>query len=327
MEWDWEEELKAAEPAVPLQTRYERLVRHVLPAYLDRNRMTYSGLAALVGVERTTLSRFINGAPGHVPTKDRPVRVALLEKLERVCSQLYVISWDAFGTDTIPDGPDGDYEIWFRNYTERLKQLQSLSAVRGLGLVPEMYAQAMQAPAPWGASMASNLTLMILALVVKDEARDASPTLLRYTVERVRKLKQRALEVATENFARDYLHWPIGYAGASLIRLGELLGDDGAIEEGVEGCLDAVGRPHREQDEHWHNLLEALERLFVAGHPRRDEWSTRVALFGEKQTTDLLVRAHYRFDYPHVRAHWSRVVPALSRRIADMRATGPHDDS
>jgi len=309
-----------------LQVRYERLVRHLAPAYLDRNHMTYSGLAELVGVDRTILSRFINGVEGHTPSERRPAKVELLEKLERVCSQLYVIAWDAFETDTIPDGPDGDYAIWFRNFTERLRQLQGLSAVRGLGMVPEMYAQAMQAPAPWGASMCSNLAMVVLMLAVKDEARDASASLLRYSADRVRRLEARALQVGTETFVRDYAHRPVGYAGASLIRLGELLGDDAVVEEGLARCLDAVRRPMpdpRDRDLHWQNLLEAVERLLAAGHDRAPDWSSRVARAGEDHDPGHLARVHVLHDYPRIRGHWAQVAPELSRSIADARSAEP----
>jgi len=324
MDVNWESQLRLRAPEVSIQTRYEHVITYLVPRFLDRNHMTYSGLAELVGVERTTLSRFINRQKGHIPTATRPKRLALLEKLERVCSQENLIVDRSQLGRVIPEGPDGDFEIWFRNFTARLQNLRTHTASQGLALVPELFAQAITAPAPWGASMCNNLILIMMGHLFKADISDASPQLLHYTEYRITRLLDRVTEVATEEFRSTEICAPRGYAGAAWLRIGTLLNDDSIIERGLEYCLSAVTTEHRKTGRHWSNLLLALEDIFCRNHPRAGEWSTRVAQTAAPMPPDNLLHTHKTFDLPNIRNHWARVSPQLYVTIERLRHA--HDE-
>jgi len=302
-----------------IETRYEFVLTRLVPRFLDQHRLTYSGLAGLVGVERTTLSRFMNRKPGHIPSKNRPIRLDLLERIERVCSMPQPIVERHDTGRPISNSREGDLEIAFRNFHDRLGSLREYAPPKSLSLLPELVVHATTFPPPWGPSMCSNLLLTIMGRLLNDGSSDASPDLLRYTEERVRWLETSALERGSETFIASYSHCPIGYAGAVLARIGTLLDSPELIDEGIGRLLRAVRMPHEWQAGHWVNLFFVLEDLLKHNHSEADRWSAMAADAAHECGGANVVHAHASFRFPSIERHWSRTAPSLWQRIREAR--------
>jgi len=292
--------------------RYHDLITRLVPRFLDEHGFTYSELAKIACIERTTLSRFLSGEKSHIPLRRRPRRLAQMELLERICSQEKVITDHHQLGRTVPRDRDGDYEIWFRNFSQRLLRLEHGPAARCLCLIPEFYAQSLQAPAPWGASMCSNTVFMVLVQLFKTDVEDASPELLEDALRWVDELYERVFVVATERYRSGHAHAPIGYAGNAWMRLGSMLQRDDLIERGLDHCLRAVGLAHDPLYCHWPNLLGALERILQSGHERATEWSQQVVDEARRHPEDRILAAFDKMHVPLVHAQWREQAPELS---------------
>ncbi len=301
-----------------LQARYRRVCHEVVPKFLERHRLTRAGLADLLGVEKSALSRFLNGVQGYTPSRSRPGKVEILERIEARCSRLNIFSeLEDKAQQAALTRPEDDDRVWFDNFLERLFILEEkYEAATALLMLPELCSQAMHAGPPYGASMATNVLLIpIVGHVDRPEMADASPELLRHTAERVRRLERFALENASDAFRETVLHKPIGYAGYALAMIGLLLTDDELVDEGLEALLKAALLPHETEDGHWPNLLMVLSRLFELEHPKAKTWSERVARLAQDHWSAQLQYAHVSRAFPEVRAHWGLIVPDLMHRI------------
>lgn len=301
-----------------LEARYERALAKLIPSYMDRHRLTRTGLAEALGVNRSTLSRFLNRTNGYTPEQGRPEIVRILEQVEAVChrqnmhARLDPDAWTKASTAT-------DVEIWFGNYMHRLNYLvEEVDPVTGLVLLPELVAQAVSAPPVFSASMSVNLLLRIGFLVDRPEAVDASRILLSRTVDRVRMLETRLVELVSAG-ARDASdirpiasvpHRPPGYAGYALAWLGIRLVDDDLIAEGLSKQTRAALMPHEPEDGHWANLLMCIEELLSGNHPRARELSESIAASVSQPSPELTGVLQGR-EYALTLSHWRKVAPGL----------------
>lgn len=285
---------------------------------MERHRLTRSGLADVLGVNRSTLSRFLNQSVGYAPANNRPKMLRILERIEAFCHRRNIRHLLDLEARERAEGTSEE-EVWFGNFMRRLVYLEEeLEPVTALTLLPELSAQARAAPSPYGASMGTNLLLRIAGVMDRPEASDASPDLLRETADRVYRLEESVLETASEGFRKTILHRPIAFAGYSLAMIGMLLADDSLLEHGIERLVRAAGMPHERGDYHWENLLIVLERLFETRHVRAKHWSAIVASQVPGDPPEALTHALEARSFAKLLDHWRQATPDLAKRL-------PHD--
>jgi len=305
-----------------LKARYDRVRHQLVPKFLHRHRLTVSGLAQLIDVARSSLSRFLNGVTGYEPVKGRTGKLELLEQLESYCSQVNIrleLDEVLLRRRESEGEAESEFEVMFRHYTERIMTLgERYEPALALSLLPEFFAYALGALPPYGASMCSNLLGVVTGLVDRPGIEDASDDLLRTTLRRVRELEARALEVATEEFRRTASQHPVGYAGYSLAMIGMRLDDDSVLEAGLERMERAAFVLSDAEDEsQWPNFMTVLEELLERGHPRANEWSESVASRASTSLPAGLIATHRARAFSRLRAHWSACSPGLMRQIDD----------
>jgi len=301
-----------------LRTRYDVVRKKLVPGFLERHRLTVVALAELIEVDRSSLNRFLNGIEGYTPTPKRKNKLEMLEKLEALCSRMSIRTHveGALNYGDMSGRAEGDYDVWFRNFTERINALgEKYDSVTSLVMVPEFRAQAMAAPAPYGTSMCANLLLVITGVLDPRGIQGASPTLLRETIARVELLERFALDNASEEYLRTRSHKPIGYAGFALAALALQVNDDELLDQAMDRLVKAAFSYHEVTDGHWLNLLQILEVLFEIGHSRAARHSFQVARTAEEGSSAMLRTAHSMLSSPRVWDHWDEVAPSLMKSL------------
>lgn len=303
-----------------LRTRYDVVRNKLVPSFLERHRMTVVALAELIQVDRSSLNRFLNGVEGYTPTPKRKGKLEMLEKLEALCSQLTIRpNVDRLLTHGDTSGrADGDYDVWFRNFCQRIYSLgEKYDPATSLVLLPEFRAQAMSAPPPYATSMSVNLLGVVVGIVDPRGNPGISSTLAAETIDRIKMLEEFALENASDNYRKDRIHKPIGYAGFTLAALALHVGDEPLLEEAMDRLVRASFMPHEVTDGHSLNLLMVLEALFERGHPRAALLSEQVAREAEQKGAERLTAAQAMLSCPLVLEHWTVVAPALTKLFAE----------
>lgn len=298
------------------QARYERALKRIVPALMDGGNSNRTGLADLLDVNRSSLSRFLNRAEGYAPTEGRPEMLRILQRIEDVWHRQNLFSLlDLENLST--DEDQTDEEAWFKNYTYRLRYLHELDPLAALQAVGELVAQAVAAPAPYGASMGSNFLMHLCGVIDHIEPTDLPSDLVAKTVKRIQRVEAAVLESASEEFLRTVAHNPMGYAGYSLAFLGLQTEDDELLDQGLERSLRAALMPHQPTDHHWQNLLHVVEMLWKKKHERAEHWSAAALDQASPDLPDTLHQVLDTCDNPHVEAHWRGLRPDLFCRNED----------
>jgi len=306
----------------PLAARYERARLRLIPEFLARHRLTCTGLAEILGVHHSVLSRFIHAVPGYTPAPSRPTKMELLERVEEICTRPYVLRRLDRSSITSSDPEHQDHEIWFQNFVDRLIDLeQGVAPAHALALMPEPCVQATSAPPPYGPSMCVNALLYTMTFLSALEPNDASCALLGRTLERVRRLERAALERAGRNFLERAGNKVTGYAAGCRAHAARLLGEDEALGRALETLREAAVRQREHADGHWVNLLKLLERLLATSGARAEAWSRPLARAADARWDEHLQLALDAYDLPRLQRHWTALLPHRAAQLS--RAARP----
>lgn len=313
----------------PLDARYERARLQLIPDFLRRHRLTCTGLAGILEVHHSVLSRFIHAVPGYTPAPSRPTKMELLERVEEICSRPYVLRRLDHTSITSSDPERQDHEIWFQNFLDRLIDLErNVAPAHALALMPEPCVQATSAPPPYGPSMCVNALLYTMTFLTALEPADASRALVQRTLERVGRLERAALERAGGNFL-EQAEWRVkGYAAGCRAHAARLLGDAEAMSRALDALREAAAHQREHADGHWVNLIKLLDRMLALDGVRAQEWSTTIAHHADAHWDETLQLALDAYSLPRLEAHWSALLPhraALVGRAARAAAETPDD--
>jgi len=290
-----------------LDLRYAR-AKQLAHQWMERHRATVTRLADFIDVDRTCLSRFLNGVEGFQPTATRPAMLRILEGIESRCAVWNLVEHLDVQSSRRRSGNSAqdDEQVWYENHTVRLHYLlEQVEPMAALGMMSELTAQAVHAPLRYRAAMCTNVLLAMAGIAPRAETASATRLLLRESVARVLRLEQTVRETASEEFLAERMHKPVGYAGHALAFVSLNLEDDVLLQQGVDRLFAAATSRHELNNGHWPNLFRVLDHLLEIGHDGARVWAEKAARLAathwdEKVRYTLSTRV-----YPRLLGYWT----------------------
>lgn len=246
------------------------------------------GLASLLDVDQSVLSRFLSQQPGYEPAKNRPRILKLLEDIEQVCVRL---------EDVVPISgdlsfdPEDDLKRWTCTLAFRLQHLRHYEDPGGaLTRFPDLSIQALHVPGPSRVNVCNTASLTAAILMAAEwRSRVCTSELISQTLGRVDALQAAVFEtldatgldevVESRHRARSRSYCGTARSYAGLRRQDQNLLKAG-FEEQLQACSAEGLQP---KDRVWHNLLTLLNILL------KKEWP-EAALLAHRATE--VVRQH-----------------------------------
>ncbi len=303
-----------------LRVRYEHAIDSA-NQWMDRQYATKTRLADFLDVNRSCLTRFLNGTPGYQPARTRPSILRILERIEARCSVYDLVEHhdvEAPAGETFDDA-----YTWFHSHALRLRQLsERFEPVTALGLVAELSVQALHGPRGYRAAMANNVLHRLSGLIERDEVACATPKLLRMTVARVRSLEDVAMRGASEIEREDLRaaapNRAKGWTGHVLGFCAVHLEDERLLAEGLQRLQEAVSAEHTLEDGHWANLLGLVDAMARRDHAGAEEIADEIADLGRAAHDEKL-------RYTITTASLPSLVRLWRTRAPDLVAPVPED--
>jgi len=271
--------LKSRSESGTLDLRYSR-ARELAHQWMARHRATVTRLADFLDVDRTCLSRFINGVDGFQPTSTRPAMLRILESVEGRCAVWNLVEHLDVQSSRRRSGnaAHDDEQVWYEHHTMRLHTLlEQVEPMTALTMMAELTAQAVNAPLRYRPAMCTNVLLAMAGIAPRAETASATRLLLRESVARVQRLEQAVRDVAGEEFLAERMHKPIGYAGHALAFISLNLEDDLLLQQGIDRLFAAATSRHELSNGHWPNLFRVLEHLLEIDHEGARVWAEKAS--------------------------------------------------
>jgi len=298
-----------------LRRRAEAAI-HLAHEWMSLMSASQRGLARLLGIDQSMLSRFLSQQPGYEPTSRRPRILKLLEDIEQVCSRVEDIA--PYSEDG-PFDPEDDLFRWECTLALRLRQLRGFEDPgSALTRLPELTIQALHMTGTSRVNACINASLSAAVLMATEwRLRVCSVTLIEQTLRRLDALEATALETLSsldgiEDSVRSrHRARSLSYCGTARSYAALRLGDATLLDRAVAQQLEACTRTLDPKDGVWKNLLTLLNTLLEQGHEDAQRFADRGSEVARENPSRALAMALIDRELASLESYWADTAPDI----------------